>query len=81
MVPRVKIFLSLLGSFSVLLAVMVSYSPFQITDNAAKYSQGRSFVRPSGTEDVVRVYAEASTQEEADGLANSVAKLVDHFLG
>lgn len=31
--------------------------------------QGRCFVRPSGTEDVVRVYAEAGTQEAADQLA------------
>lgn len=34
---------------------------------------GRAFVRPSGTEDVVRVYAEAGTQEEADFLARAVA--------
>lgn len=27
-----------------------------------KYKSARSFVRPSGTEDVVRVYAEADTQ-------------------
>jgi phosphoacetylglucosamine mutase len=27
-----------------------------------KHRQARSFVRPSGTEDVVRVYAEADTQ-------------------
>jgi phosphoacetylglucosamine mutase len=32
----------------------------------AKYKAGRSFVRPSGTEDVVRVYAEAATRAEAD---------------
>lgn len=32
-------------------------------------SKGRCFVRPSGTEDVVRVYAEASTQEVADQVA------------
>ncbi|KAL7149957.1 hypothetical protein ABFS83_05G077000 [Erythranthe nasuta] len=38
----------------------------------AKYTKGRCFVRPSGTEDVVRVYAEASTQEAADSLAHSV---------
>ena len=30
-------------------------------------------MRPSGTEDVVRVYAEAGTQEEADELAQKVA--------
>lgn len=29
----------------------------------AKYPKGRSFVRPSGTEDIVRVYAEAATKE------------------
>lgn len=31
------------------------------------YDMGRSFVRPSGTEDVVRVYAEASNRGQADG--------------
>ena len=46
-----------------------------------KYPRGRSFIRPSGTEDVIRVYVEASTQEAADSLANSVAKLVDQHLG
>lgn len=49
--------------------------------SAAKYRHGRCFIRPSGTEDVIRVYAEAATQEETDSLANSVAKLVDQFLG
>lgn len=39
----------------------------------------RSFVRPSGTEDVVRVYAEAATQEQADLLANEVKVLVARF--
>lgn len=32
-----------------------------------KYDGGRSFVRPSGTEDVVRVYAEANLRSQADG--------------
>ncbi|KAJ1391758.1 Phosphoacetylglucosamine mutase [Sesbania bispinosa] len=63
--------------------VVVSPPGLQEAINAetAKYAQGRCFVRPSGTEDVVRVYAEASTQEAADTLANCVAKLVDQFLG
>ncbi|KAJ4845188.1 hypothetical protein Tsubulata_037679 [Turnera subulata] len=52
-----------------------------INAEIAKYPRGRSFIRPSGTEDVIRVYAEASTQEAADSLANSVAKLVDKYLG
>mmetsp|Transcript_7618 Transcript_7618/g.14412 ORF Transcript_7618/g.14412 Transcript_7618/m.14412 type:complete len:645 (+) Transcript_7618:148-2082(+) len=36
----------------------------------------RAFVRPSGTEDVVRIYAEASTQRDADVLASEAALLV-----
>ncbi len=37
---------------------------------------GRVLVRPSGTEPVVRVLAEASTQEAANGLCASIAALV-----
>ncbi|XP_078445810.1 phosphoglucosamine mutase-like protein [Wolffia australiana] len=51
-----------------------------IDAETAKYNAGRSFVRPSGTEDVVRVYAEASTQAAADALAASVALHVSHYL-
>ncbi|XP_024147133.1 phosphoacetylglucosamine mutase-like [Oryzias melastigma] len=40
------------------------------------YRNARSFVRPSGTEDVVRVYAEADTQESADALAHDVSLAV-----
>merc|ERR1712130_153137 len=39
-------------------------------------TNGRSFVRPSGTEDVVRVYAEAATKAECDALSLDVANLV-----
>ena len=42
---------------------------------------GRSFVRPSGTEDVVRVYAEAHTQQQADDLAKQVACFVSEQAG
>ncbi|ESK97929.1 phosphoacetylglucosamine mutase [Moniliophthora roreri MCA 2997] len=41
-----------------------------------RYQGGRSFVRPSGTEDVVRVYAEAAIRSQADELAFRVAGLV-----
>ena len=37
------------------------------------------FSRPSGTEDIVRVYAEASTQVEADQLADEVRKVVEEL--
>ena len=41
-----------------------------------KYKNGRSFARASGTEDVVRVYAEAATRGEANDLAAKVADIV-----
>eukprot|EP00127_Corallochytrium_limacisporum_P007162 Clim_evm35s243 gene=Clim_evmTU35s243 len=44
-----------------------------IDEIVRKYPSGRSFVRPSGTEDVVRVYAEAETREQCDELAVTVA--------
>lgn len=45
----------------------------EIDSIVAKFNKGRSFARPSGTEDVVRVYAEADTQANADQLAHQVA--------
>ncbi|CAL8115036.1 unnamed protein product [Orchesella dallaii] len=48
----------------------------RIDNIASKFKDGRSFVRPSGTEDVVRVYAEADTQENADKLGKEVAAAV-----
>nr|XP_002119184.1 phosphoacetylglucosamine mutase [Ciona intestinalis] len=47
----------------------------------AEYPCGRSFVRPSGTEDVVRVYAESDTQENTDKLAKRVSLLVYELAG
>jgi len=41
----------------------------------------RAFVRPSGTEDIVRVYAEASTREEVDVLAKQVCETVSKLAG
>ncbi|KAJ4431489.1 hypothetical protein ANN_20087 [Periplaneta americana] len=45
------------------------------------FLNGRSFVRPSGTEDIVRVYAEADTQQNADRLAAQVASVVHQLAG
>ncbi|GAA99214.1 uncharacterized protein L969DRAFT_102588 [Mixia osmundae IAM 14324] len=47
----------------------------------AKYQLGRVFVRPSGTEECVRVYAEASTRAETDELAFKAAGLVFNEAG
>ncbi|KAK8164904.1 N-acetylglucosamine-phosphate mutase-like protein [Phyllosticta citrichinensis] len=58
-------------------------SPAGIQDEidklVGKYKQGRAFARASGTEDAVRVYAEAETRTEADDLAQKVASLVKQF--
>lgn len=40
----------------------------------------RAFVRPSGTEDVVRIYAEAETQEQADELATALETAITDVL-
>ncbi|CAM9372982.1 unnamed protein product [Discosporangium mesarthrocarpum] len=50
----------------------------------ANVEQGRCawcFVRPSGTEDVVRVYAEAATQEGADELCLKAVQAVHDIAG
>jgi len=47
----------------------------------AKYASGRAFVRPSGTEDVVRVYAEAESQDATEQLAREVAEIVRTMCG
>ena len=46
-----------------------------------RFPQGRCFVRPSGTEDVVRVYAEAETQAQADELALLTAQAAHEHAG
>lgn len=53
----------------------------QINALVGKYKNGRSFARASGTEDAVRVYAEAATRGEADDLASKVAGLVKQYGG
>ncbi|XP_034622013.1 phosphoacetylglucosamine mutase isoform X4 [Trachemys scripta elegans] len=53
----------------------------KIDELVKKYSVSRAFVRPSGTEDVVRVYSEAETQENADSLAHEVSLAVYHLAG
>jgi phosphoglucosamine mutase len=49
--------------------------------NGELNGDGRVLVRPSGTEPVVRVLAEAPTQEEAEALCARIAALVNQELG
>lgn len=44
-----------------------------------KFQRGRSFVRASGTENVVRVYAEAISKVQADELALKVSHLLQSY--
>jgi len=59
--------------------------PLGMQDNidviVAEYNKGRSFVRPSGTEDCVRVYSEADTREAADLLNKRISDMVVKMIG
>lgn len=46
----------------------------KVDELVRRYEGGRSFVRPSGTEDVVRVYAEAVLRTQADGKIQSILR-------
>lgn len=41
----------------------------------SRCNKARSFVRPSGTEDIVRIYAEAETLAEVEALCRKVAQI------
>jgi phosphoglucosamine mutase len=49
--------------------------------NAELGERGRVLVRPSGTEPVIRVLAEAETEEEAERVSGTIARLVEKELG
>ncbi|XP_028966646.1 phosphoacetylglucosamine mutase [Galendromus occidentalis] len=55
-----------------------------IDDIVSRFPQARCFVRPSGTEDIVRVYAEAPGETagvaNVDFLANEVSKILSRML-
>jgi phosphoacetylglucosamine mutase len=53
----------------------------KISSVVGLFTSARSFVRPSGTEDVVRVYAEATSQGDADELAYLVGLVVHELAG
>ncbi|KAK2164180.1 hypothetical protein LSH36_68g16012 [Paralvinella palmiformis] len=53
----------------------------EIDNLVALYNEARAFVRPSGTEDIVRIYAEADTRTNADKLAYEVSVQVYQLAG
>ena len=52
----------------------------EINKETALYMKGRAFVRPSGTEDVVRVYVEAQTSDQMGQLAASITQIAKKYL-
>lgn len=52
----------------------------EIDEAVARYPRGRSFVRPSGTEDIVRVYAEAASKEVRSMFHIELHEFMIHFL-
>ena len=48
-----------------------------IDKTVEKCENGRAFVRPSGTEDILRLYVEASTFHDVDAIANSILMEID----
>ncbi|CAM9095730.1 unnamed protein product, partial [Laminaria digitata] len=52
-----------------------------LDETMANTPNGRCFVRPSGTEDVVRIYAEAATQKDADDLCLKAMQTVHDIAG
>ena len=66
--------------------VTVRELPADVVDEVARLNaelvgRGRVLVRPSGTEPVVRVLAEAASQEEAKNLCARIARFVEGTLG
>lgn len=53
----------------------------KIDELVKNWAHARSFVRPSGTEDVVRIYAESETKAITDTLSASVSELVYDICG
>lgn len=48
-----------------------------INREMAKYENGRAFVRPSGTEDIVRIYAEAARYEDALNMSDVIKRWIE----
>ena len=61
---------------------IIEPAPLQtaIDSLVAQVSNGRAFARASGTEDVIRIYAEADSSEDASYLARRIAELVPQML-
>ena len=49
----------------------------EIDKAVASVTDGKAFVRPSGTEDILRIYAEAKTKEEVSKLGDTILNIIE----
>lgn len=66
---------------SLLVCVFFTVHSLSASDANTARPKLRCFVRPSGTEDVVRIYAEAATREDADNLCLKAMQAVHDLAG
>lgn len=56
-------------------------TPLELQDiidkEVANVQEGKAFVRPSGTEDILRLYAEAKTIEEMEQLGKAILDAIE----
>ena len=50
---------------------------FDIEKLLKKHKGARAFVRPSGTEDILRLYVEAEKDKEVDFIAEKILKIIE----
>lgn len=62
-------------------ALQSAMDALALQDSTINGPKPRCFVRPSGTEDAVRVYAEANSQKAADTLASEAMMLIYKLCG
>jgi phosphoacetylglucosamine mutase len=62
-------------------ALQSAMDAMALEENTSSGPKPRCFVRPSGTEDAVRVYAEANSQSGADRLASEAMMLIYKLCG
>lgn len=48
----------------------------KIEEICAKYEQARSFIRPSGTEDICRLYVEAKKLEDLKSIQKEIGEFI-----
>ena len=63
------------------IALQSAMDAMSVEENRTDGPKPRCFVRPSGTEDAVRVYAEANSQNGADSLASEAMMLIYKLCG